>query len=95
MMKETGVEDSQIPTEYKLEQNYPNPFNPSTRIEFSLFETSNVSIRIYNSLGKTIEIISAGLMIHPSIPSLPRQDFMNKIILLHGMRRVMHPVFII
>ncbi len=58
----TGVEDSQIPTEYKLEQNYPNPFNPSTRIQFSLSETSNVNIRIYNSLGKTIDTVSSGIM---------------------------------
>jgi len=59
----TGVEGSQIPTEYKLEQNYPNPFNPSTRIQFSLSETSNVNIRIYNSLGKTIETVSSGVML--------------------------------
>jgi glucose/arabinose dehydrogenase len=58
----TGIEDSLIPTEYRLEQNYPNPFNPSTKINFSLAETSTVNIRIYNSLGKTIEIISAGMM---------------------------------
>jgi len=58
----TGIEDSQIPTEYKLEQNYPNPFNPSTRIQFSISETSNVNIRIYNSLGKTIETVSSGVM---------------------------------
>jgi len=58
----TGVEESQIPTEHKLEQNYPNPFNPSTIINFSLAEISNVNIRIYNALGKTIDIISAGVM---------------------------------
>ncbi len=58
----TGVEGSQIPTEYKLEQNYPNPFNPSTRIQFNLSETRNVNIRIYNSLGKTIETVSSGVM---------------------------------
>ena len=58
----TGVEDSRIPNEYKLEQNYPNPFNPSTKINFSLAEISNVNIRIYNSLGKTIDTISGGVM---------------------------------
>lgn len=58
----TGVEDSQIPAEYKLQQNYPNPFNPSTKINFSLAETSNVNIYIYNSLGKTIETLSSGVM---------------------------------
>jgi glucose/arabinose dehydrogenase len=58
----TGIEDSDIPTEYKLEQNYPNPFNPSTKINFSLAETSTVNIRIYNSLGKTIDTITSGMM---------------------------------
>jgi glucose/arabinose dehydrogenase len=58
----TGVRDSRIPDEYKLEQNYPNPFNPSTKINFSLAETSTVNIRIYNSLGKTIDIVSSGIM---------------------------------
>ena len=58
----TGVGDTRIPDEYKLEQNYPNPFNPSTKINFSLAETSTVNIRIYNSLGKTIDVISSGIM---------------------------------
>ena len=58
----TGVEDSRIPTEYKLEQNYPNPFNPSTKINFSLAELSNVNIRIYNSLGKKIDTVSSGVL---------------------------------
>jgi glucose/arabinose dehydrogenase len=58
----TGVEDQQIPTEYKLEQNYPNPFNPSTRINFSIPETSIVNIKIYNLLGKLIGTISEDIM---------------------------------
>ncbi len=58
----TGVEDSQIPTEYKLQQNYPNPFNPGTKINFSLPETSNVNIYVYDSLGKTIDTVSSSVM---------------------------------
>ncbi|GBD88744.1 fibronectin type III domain protein [bacterium BMS3Abin03] len=56
------VEDEQIPTEYDLKQNYPNPFNPSTKIKFSLPETSEVNIIIYNSLGKTIDTINQNVM---------------------------------
>lgn len=35
-------------------QNYPNPFNPSTQIHFVLVKDAEVSIKIYNILGKEI-----------------------------------------
>lgn len=43
-----------IPAEFNLEQNYPNPFNPSTRINFSIPSSSNVSLKVFNSLGKEV-----------------------------------------
>ncbi len=46
---------SSIPNEYQLSQNYPNPFNPTTVIEFSLPQTSNVSLKIYDALGREIK----------------------------------------
>ena len=44
-------------SEFRLEQNYPNPFNPSTIIKYNLPEDSNVSIRIYDALGKEVDTI--------------------------------------
>lgn len=41
-------------TEYSLSQNYPNPFNPETKINFSLKQGGNVSLKLYNLLGKEI-----------------------------------------
>jgi hypothetical protein len=50
------------PEEYSLEQNYPNPFNPSTSIKFSLPETADVSLVIYNALGqKVTELVNGKL----------------------------------
>ncbi|MCX6149568.1 MAG: T9SS type A sorting domain-containing protein [Ignavibacteriales bacterium] len=37
-----------------MEQNYPNPFNPSTVISYSILTASNVTLRIYDVLGKLI-----------------------------------------
>ncbi|MBK9098768.1 MAG: S8 family serine peptidase [bacterium] len=42
------------PTNFALMQNYPNPFNPSTTIEFSIPETSNISVEIYNVIGELV-----------------------------------------
>lgn len=42
------------PAEYALMQNYPNPFNPRTVIEFSLPQSGQVVLRIYDTLGKEL-----------------------------------------
>jgi hypothetical protein len=52
--------DENLPVEYSLAQNYPNPFNPSTTIEYSLPEQSNVKIVIYDALGNQLEVLFSG-----------------------------------
>ena len=43
-----------IPYEFALFNNYPNPFNPITTIKFSIPETQQVTLKIYNLMGREV-----------------------------------------
>jgi hypothetical protein len=56
----TGVDNSpetSLPESFSISQNYPNPFNASTTIGYSLTEPSDVTIDIYDILGRKVETL--------------------------------------
>lgn len=46
-----------IPRAFGLHQNYPNPFNPGTTISFDLPVAGEYTLRIFNTLGQTVDEI--------------------------------------
>jgi len=46
-----------VPENFSLSQNYPNPFNPVTKINFSIPQSSNVMLKVYDATGREIETL--------------------------------------
>ncbi len=57
----TTVQTSNIPYRYELYQNYPNPFNPVTMIKYDLPEATNVSLVVYDLLGREAAVLTSGM----------------------------------
>jgi len=43
-----------VPVEFFISENYPNPFNPTTRMEFSLPVSSDISFKVYSLVGTEV-----------------------------------------
>ncbi|MCD6308554.1 MAG: T9SS type A sorting domain-containing protein [Candidatus Latescibacteria bacterium] len=56
-----AVEDG-APAAFAVDQNSPNPFNPTTTINFSLAQSGNVNIDVFNVAGQKIDTLVDGYM---------------------------------
>ena len=46
-----------MPEEFAVHQNYPNPFNPSTSIQVDLPEITDLSVVVYDAMGREVHTI--------------------------------------
>lgn len=49
--------DSAIPEVFGLGENYPNPFNPTTLISYDLPEASQVTMTVYDMMGRQVKAL--------------------------------------
>ncbi len=65
---ETNIHN--VPAATLLFQNYPNPFNSTTHIKFDLKKSRNVSLGIYDILGKEVIRLVDNEFLYPGVHSV-------------------------
>ena len=59
-MSEEG-DTAETPQAFTLYQNAPNPFNPGTAIRYELTRTQQVSLSVYDLLGREVALLDSGV----------------------------------
>ncbi|MBP7886749.1 MAG: T9SS type A sorting domain-containing protein [Candidatus Marinimicrobia bacterium] len=58
LTKTSGISRKEtVSFEYSLSQNYPNPFNPTTNITYSLKQTGEVRLSVFDILGREVAVL--------------------------------------
>jgi hypothetical protein len=50
----------EVPQQSTLYPNYPNPFNPRTRFEYDVAEPAEISLVIYDMVGREVAVLARG-----------------------------------
>jgi hypothetical protein len=53
----TNENEPVIKKDYVLYQNYPNPFNPTTNIKFSIVNSGDVKLVVYDIQGREVQTL--------------------------------------
>ncbi len=53
-------DESEIPRDYSLVGNFPNPFNPTTTIVYHLPECTDVTIEVFDMIGRSVKVLYSG-----------------------------------
>ena len=51
-----------IPGQFSMGQNYPNPFNPETKIAFNLEKAGDVTLEVFDILGRKVSTLQSGFL---------------------------------
>ncbi|MBC8374686.1 MAG: family 16 glycosylhydrolase [FCB group bacterium] len=54
-----GIDNPALPQQYELTKIFPNPFNDTTRLEFSIPETAQVKISLFDLRGAEVQILAS------------------------------------
>jgi len=58
LLNTTSINEAHlVSSKFDLKPNYPNPFNPQTNIPFTINQTQNVTLEVYDINGKLVRTI--------------------------------------
>jgi uncharacterized protein YjdB len=54
------IHSDEMISEHRLMPNYPNPFNPTTTLHYYLNENANVTLEVFDLLGRKVSVLYSG-----------------------------------